>query len=72
MFGETIKKIRKSKNMTLKEVAGDSLSLSQLSRFENGKSMIPVNLFYEILDNLNTTSEEFAFIYQPEKNQKID
>lgn len=36
MFGETIKKIRKSKNMTLKEAAGEALSVSQLSRFEMG------------------------------------
>lgn len=71
MFGETIQEIRKSKNMTLKEAAGDSLSVSQLSRFENGKSMIPVDLFYEVLDNLNTTSEEFAFIHQPEQNTAI-
>src|SRR5690625_239018 len=71
MFGKTIQEIRKSKNMTLKEAAGDSLSVSQLSRFENGKSMIPVDLFYEVLDNLNTTSEEFAFIHQPKKNKKI-
>lgn len=37
MYGKIIKQIRKSKNMTLKEVAGEALSISQLSRFENVK-----------------------------------
>ena len=40
MYGKIIKQIRKSKNMTLKEVAGEALSISQLSRFENEKSVI--------------------------------
>lgn len=71
MFGQTIKKIRKSKGMTLKEVAGESLSVSQLSRFENEKSMIPVDLFYEVLDNLNTTTEEFEYIKGQKKHKKI-
>ena len=43
MFGETIKKIRNSKNMTLKEAAGEALSISQLSRFENGLSIITID-----------------------------
>lgn len=62
MYGKTIHNIRKSKNMTLKEAAGESLSVSQLSRFENEKSMIPVHLFYEVLKNLNTSTEEFNYI----------
>lgn len=62
MYGSTIHTIRKSKNMTLKEAAGNSLSVSQLSRFENGKSVIPVDLFYEVLENLNTTVEEFDYL----------
>lgn len=62
MFGETIKKIRKSKNMTLKEAAGETLSVSQLSRFENGLSIITIDLFYDILTNLNTSTDEFNYI----------
>lgn len=71
MFGVTIREIRKSKSMTLKEAAGDTLSISQLSRFENGKSVIPVDLFYEILDNLNTTTEEFYFFMGQKKDRAI-
>lgn len=71
MYGETIKRIRKSKSMTLKEVAGDALSVSQLSRFENGKSIIPVNHFYTILNNLNTTTEEFQFFLGQKQDRHL-
>ena len=72
MFGETIKKIRKSKNMTLKEAAGEALSVSQLSRFENGHSMITIDLFYEILTNLNTSIDEFNYIMSLDDNKKLN
>lgn len=72
MFGETIKKIRKSKNMTLKEAAGEALSVSQLSRFENGHSMITIDLFYEILTNLNTSTDEFNYIMSLDDNKKLN
>lgn len=71
MYGETIKRIRKSKSMTLKEVAGEALSVSQLSRFENGKSVIPVNHFYTILNNLNTTTEEFHFFIGQKQDRHL-
>ena len=71
MYGKIIKQIRKSKNMTLKEVADEALSISQLSRFENEKSVIPVDLFYEVLDNLNSTTEEFNYIKNEKRPNKI-
>lgn len=69
VYGKTIKYIRKSKNMTLKEAAGKELSISQLSRFENEKSMIPVDLFYAVLKNLNSNTEEFNYIKNQEHPQ---
>ena len=71
MFGETIKKIRKSKNMTLKEVAGETLSVSQLSRFENGHSIVTIDLFYEILTNLNTSTDEFNYIMSLDEEENL-
>ena len=71
MFGETIKKIRKSKNMTLKEATGEALSISQLSRFENGLSIITIDLFYEILTNLNTSTDEFNYIMALEEDKHL-
>lgn len=71
MFGETIKKIRKSKNMTLKEATGEALSISQLSRFENGLSIITIDLFYKILTNLNTSTDEFNYIMSLEEDKHL-
>lgn len=71
MYGSTIHTIRKSKNMTLKEAAGTSLSVSQLSRFENGKSVIPVDLFYAVLENLNTTVEEFDYLKGSQQSDRL-
>lgn len=71
MYGKTMKKIRRSKNMTLKEATGESLSTSQLSRFENEKSIIPVDLFYDVLKNLNTSTEEFNYVKNQEESNDI-
>lgn len=57
--------------MTLKEASGKRLSVSQLSRFETGQSMIPVDLFYEILENINTTPEEFRFLMGSQKEREF-
>lgn len=70
MFGSTLQTIRKSKNMTLKEAAGDIVSISQLSRFENELSMLPVDRFAEVLNNLNTTIEEFDYILGQQKEDE--
>lgn len=71
-FGKTFKQIRKSKGMTLKEAAGESMSQAQLSRFENEQSMVTVDLLYEMLSNINTTPQEYYFLMgaDPEKELK--
>ena len=71
-FGKTFKQIRKSKGMTLKEAAGESMSQAQLSRFENKQSMVTVDLLYEMLSNINTTPQEYYFLMgaDPEKELK--
>lgn len=69
-FGETFKRIRKGKGMTLKEAAGESMSIAQVSRFENEQSMVTIDLLYEMLNNLNTTPQEYYFLMgaDPEKD----
>ncbi|WP_225744570.1 helix-turn-helix domain-containing protein [Marinilactibacillus sp. Marseille-P9653] len=62
MYGQLFKTIRKGKGITLKEACGSVLSVSQLSRFENEKSMVPVDLFFQLLDQINTTAEEFLYL----------
>lgn len=62
MYGQLFKTIRKSKGITLKEAGESVISVSQLSRFENEKSMIPVDLFFQLLNQINTTPEEFMYL----------
>lgn len=61
-FGKTFKRIRKSRGMTLKEAADESVSSAQVSRFENEQSMVTVDVFYEMLTNINTTPQEYYFL----------
>lgn len=69
-YGLALKKIRKSKGMTLKEACQGTVSLSQLSRFEKGKSSLRVDDFHEILKQLNTTPAEFHFLQEDPEEKK--
>lgn len=61
-IGSTLHKIRKDKGLTLKEVAGEVISVSHLSRVEKGENKLSTDEFFLVLENLNTTVEEFQFI----------
>ncbi len=52
-LGEKIKKLRKEKNMTLKELAGDRITAAQISHIERDKS----HTSYELLDYLSQKLE---------------
>ena len=58
-LGKVFREFRTSGNYSLKEAAGDSCSTSQLSRFELGESDLAVSRFFEILDNIHVTIENF-------------
>lgn len=72
MYGKIVQKMRTSKNITLKEAAGEALSVSQLSRFENNKTMIPVGNFFDVLENLNVTIEEFEYVRQEKETNQAE
>lgn len=61
-YGKTFAQLRKSKQFTLKEAAQETISTAQLSRFENGKTMLTVHQFFQCLKNINVSIEEFQFI----------
>ena len=64
-MGALLKKIRLSKNLTLKELASDYLSVSFLSKFERGESDISLSRFFLLLDKLDVSIEEFyGILYQ--------
>lgn len=60
--GETLRQIRQSKGLTLKEVASDQLSVAFLSKVERGDSDISLGRFENLLERLRTTYDEFSFI----------
>ena len=54
-MGALFKKIRLSKKLALKDVAGDYLSISFLSKFERGESEISLSRFFLLLENLDVS-----------------
>lgn len=62
-YGKVFKILRESKNLSLAEVAGDYVSTAQLSRFENGKSRLSVDLFFACLKNMDVLQGEFSTFY---------
>lgn len=63
-YGKVFKILRESKNMSLKEVAGDFVTPAQLSRFENGKSNLSVDTFFNCLQRMDVLQGEFFTFYQ--------
>ncbi|WP_027963927.1 helix-turn-helix domain-containing protein [Halalkalibacillus halophilus] len=60
--GKKLREVRLHKGKTLKEVAGDELSVSFLSKFERGESDISFSTLEKLLGNLMMTMEEFVYI----------
>ena len=58
-LGKIFREFRISKNYSLKEAAGEACSISQLSRFELGESDLAASRFFDILDNIHVTIENF-------------
>ena len=58
-LGKIFREFRISKNYSLKEAAGEACSTSQLSRFELGESDLAASRFFDILDNIHVTIENF-------------
>ncbi|MCJ0597039.1 helix-turn-helix domain-containing protein, partial [Enterococcus cecorum] len=60
-LGKYFKKFRESRHLTLKNIANESLSMAQLSRFENGTSDLTISKFLYSLNELNMSLEEFMY-----------
>lgn len=60
-LGKYFKKFRESRHLTLKNIANESLSIAQLSRFENGTSDLTISKFLYSLNELNISLEEFMY-----------
>ena len=63
-FGKVYHSLRLSKRLTLKEIASDDLSVSTISRFENEKSSLTIEKFYQALKAINITMSEFESYHE--------
>lgn len=55
--------IRQNKKLKLSDVTGEQFTISQLSKFETGKSDLTISKFLIVLKNLNVHFDEFQNIY---------
>lgn len=61
-YGSVFRNVRLNKNLSLKDIAEGSISISFLSKFERGESDISLSNFYSLINNLNITIDEFSYI----------
>ncbi len=65
-MGKTIQYLRESKGFKLKELCNDILSISQLSKIENGEVIPSADKFIKILSRLNVRYDEFILLMNDE------
>lgn len=62
-YGKVYQALRKSKGLALKVAANQSISISTLSRFENGELNLSLEHFIQILGNIHISLDEFQCFY---------
>lgn len=58
-LGSVFKNLRNNRHISLKQIADDTVSVSQLSRFERGETDLSLGKFLTALDNMNIEVSEF-------------
>lgn len=71
-FGEVLKYIRTSKNMTQEELSKGIMSRSNISRFEKGNYEVSFTKFIQLLNRLAVTFEEYLYIYNGYSTNKAE
>lgn len=61
-FGAVYKKIRKSKGLSQKEICGDKISRTSLSKIENAHTSPSYEMFTYLLEKINMSADEFEYI----------
>lgn len=67
--GKIFRKLRKERNLKLKDVAGAVVSPQTLRRFETGETSVPLSVFERLLQNVGITFQDFLLAYQRETLQ---
>ena len=71
-YGEAFRYFRKLNGYSLEYAAADSISKSQLSRFERGENEISISTFFELLSNINVSIENFCKYLEHYKRSELD
>ncbi len=70
-FGKVFKQFRQLRGLSLRSIATKDLSVSQLSRFENGQSDLTISKFKIALDEINMPMSEFLYAVQDFKRDEL-
>lgn len=62
-FGKDLKKVRENKSYTQAYVAKDAMARSTYTKFEMGSIVPTITKYFQILNNLDMTHEEFNYIH---------
>ncbi|URZ87029.1 helix-turn-helix domain-containing protein [Floricoccus penangensis] len=60
-LGLFFREIRKARKLTLNDVASDTVTAAQLSKFERGESALSFDRLFSVINALNMSIEEFAY-----------
>ena len=71
-LGKTVKHIRKTKNIKLKHICGNTIDMGNYWRFEEDRISVSAETFYQIIHNLNVSLDEFAFYHNNFKPDKLN
>lgn len=62
-LGELYKELRMARGLKLKDIARDNLSVSQLSKFENGQTMLAADKLILAIQGIHMTFSEFSYAF---------
>ncbi|EMC08267.1 XRE/MutR family transcriptional regulator [Streptococcus mutans] len=62
-LGELYKELRMARGLKLKDIARDNLSISQLSKFENGQTMLAADKLILAIQGIHMTFSEFSYAF---------
>ena len=63
-LGEVFHEFRMNRNISLKQIADENVSVSQISRFERGETDITLTRFLKVLENMRVEMNEFMAAVQ--------
>lgn len=70
-LGELYKELRIARGLKLKDISKKNLSISQLSKFENGQTMLSADKLLTAIEGINMSFSEFGYAMNQYKESKF-